>query len=111
MKTALDFLEPLFIIPEKTKAGYSFADIPVKVTFNDSNVVFYGVPLDITTSFGKGTSRGPEAIRLTSARQIETFILDEKIDKQDLLFNIDNRVRELNKYSKIVYDNFKLLLK
>ena len=80
MKTALDLLEPFFIIPEKTKAGYSFADIPVKVTFNESNVVFYGVPLDITTSFGKGTSRGPEAIRLTSARQIETFLLDEKID-------------------------------
>ena len=24
--------------------------------------------------------RGPEAIRLTSARQIETFLLDEKVD-------------------------------
>ena len=80
MKTTLDFLEPLFIIPEKTKAGYSFADIPVKVTFNESSVVLYGVPLDITTSFGKGTARGPEAIRLTSARQIETFVLDEKVD-------------------------------
>src|SRR5919109_1244767 len=78
--TTLDFLEPLFIIPEKTKAGYSFADIPVKVTFNESSVVLYGVPLDITTSFGKGTARGPEAIRLTSARQIETFVLDEKVD-------------------------------
>jgi agmatinase len=80
LKTTLDFLEPLFIIPEKTKAGYSFADIPVKVTFNESSVVLYGVPLDITTSFGKGTARGPEAIRLTSARQIETFVLDEKVD-------------------------------
>jgi agmatinase len=38
------------------------------------------VPLDITTTFGKGTARGPEAIRLTSARQIETFVLDEKVD-------------------------------
>src|SRR5919109_2731541 len=78
--TTLDFLEPLFIIPEQTKAGYSFADIPVKVTFNESSVVLYGVPLDITTTFGKGTARGPEAIRLTSARQIETFLLDEKVD-------------------------------
>ena len=80
MKTTLDFLEPLFIIPEKTKAGYTFADTPLKITFNESTVVFYGVPLDITTTFGKGTARGPEAIRLTSARQIETFVLDEKVD-------------------------------
>jgi agmatinase len=80
LKTILDFLEPLFLIPEKTKAGYSFADTPLKITFNESTVVFYGVPLDITTTFGKGTARGPEAIRLTSARQIETFVLDEKVD-------------------------------
>jgi len=80
LKTTLDFLEPLFIIPEKTKAGYTFADTPLKITFNESTVVFYGVPLDITTTFGKGTARGPEAIRLTSARQIETFVLDERVD-------------------------------
>ena len=80
MKTDLDFLEPLFTVPEKTKAGYSFADIPVKVSFYESNVVIYGIPVDITTSFGKGTKRGPEAIRLTSACQVETFVLDEKID-------------------------------
>jgi agmatinase len=80
LKTTLDFLEPLFIIPEKTKAGYSFADTPFKITFNESTVVFYGVPLDITTTFGKGAARGPEAIRLTSALQIETFLLDEKVD-------------------------------
>jgi len=71
-------------VPEKTKAGYSFADTPIKISFKESNVVFYGVPLDATTSFGKGTSRGPEAIRLTSARQIETFVLDEKADIYEL---------------------------
>jgi agmatinase len=74
----------LFTIPEKTKAGYSFADTPVNISFEESHVVLYGVPLDITTSFGKGTSRGPEAIRLTSARQIETFMLDERADIQEL---------------------------
>jgi agmatinase len=79
----LDIL-PLFTVPEKTKAGYSFADTPVKISFKESNVVFYGVPVDATTSFGKGTSRGPEAIRLTSARQIETFVLDEKADIYEL---------------------------
>jgi agmatinase len=45
-------------------------------------VVVYGVPLDLTTSFGKGTGRGPEAIRLTSAQQIETFIFEENKDIQ-----------------------------
>lgn len=79
-KTDLDFLETLFTVPEKTKAGYSFADIPVKVSFYESNVVIYGIPVDITTSFGKGTGRGPEAIRLTSACQVETFVLDEEVD-------------------------------
>ncbi len=80
----LDILS-LFIVPEGTKAGYSFADIPVRISFKESRVVIYGVPLDITTSFGKGTSRGPEAIRRTSARQIETFMLDEKTDIHDLV--------------------------
>lgn len=74
----------LFLVPEKTKAGYSFADTPVKISFKEAKVVVYGVPLDATTSFGKGTARGPEAIRLTSARQIETFLLDEKADIYEL---------------------------
>ena len=82
-KTTFDILHPLFIIPEKTKAGYSFADTPIKISFNESNVVFYGVPLEFSTSFGKGASRGPEAIRLTSALQVETFLLDENIDIYD----------------------------
>jgi agmatinase len=80
----LDILS-LFIDPGRTKASYSFADIPVKISFKQSNVVVYGVPLDITTSFGKGTWKGPEAIRRVSARQIETFMLDEKADIQDLV--------------------------
>jgi agmatinase len=70
----------LFTVPEKTKAGYSFADTPVRVSLKEANTVVYGVPLDVTTSFGKGTSSGPEAIRMTSARQIETFVLDEGAD-------------------------------
>jgi agmatinase len=80
----LDILS-LFTVPERTKAGYGFADIPVRISFKESIVAIYGVPLDITTSFGKGTSRGPEAIRRTSARQIETFILDEKTDIHDII--------------------------
>jgi len=81
----LDNILSLFTMPERTKAGYSFADTPVRISFKESNVAVYGVPLDITTSFGKGTARGPEAVRLASARQIETFVLDEKADIYDLV--------------------------
>lgn len=84
----MDILQ-FFTVPEKTKAGYSFADTPEKISYNESNIVVYGVPLDATTSFGKGTSRGPEAIRLASARQIETFVLDEKSDIYDLVSIFD----------------------
>ena len=79
----LDF--SLFRVPEKTGAGYSFADTPVRISYDQSNVVVFGVPLDVTTSFGKGTRRGPEAIRLASAKQIETFVLDYGADIYDLV--------------------------
>lgn len=79
----IDDLDQLFIIPEKTKAGFGFADIPQIITLDEAQVIFYGVPLDLTTSFGKGTARGPEAIRITSARQTETFVFDEKVDIYD----------------------------
>jgi agmatinase len=82
LKDVLETLDHMFKIPEETRPGCSFADLPQKISFQESNVVIYGVPLDLTTSFGKGTSRGPEAIRLTSARQIETFIFEENKDIQ-----------------------------
>ncbi|AFU60334.1 putative agmatinase [Candidatus Nitrososphaera gargensis Ga9.2] len=91
----------LFTVPERTKSGYSFADTPVKISFKESNVVVYGVPLDITTSFGKGTSRGPEAIRRASARQIETFVLDEKADIYDLVGIFDLGDLKLPKAKKM----------
>jgi agmatinase len=97
----LDILS-LFIVPEGTKAGYSFADIPVKISFRESNVAVYGVPLDITTSFGKGTSRGPEAIRRTSALQSETFMLDEKTDIHDLVGIFDLGDLKLPKTKNII---------
>jgi agmatinase len=74
---ALETLEPFFVAPEKTNSKCSFGDFPTKLTFQDSDAILYGVPLDITTTFGKGTSYGPEAIRITSAKQIESFLVDE----------------------------------
>jgi agmatinase len=81
----LDLLDTSFITPETTKAGCSFGDIDMKISFNESNIVFFGIPLELTTSFGKGTSRGPEAIRSTSGRQIETFVFDEKKDIKEIV--------------------------
>ena len=74
---ALETLELFFVAPEKTNSKCSFGDFPTKLTFQDSDAILYGVPLDITTTFGKGTSYGPEAIRVTSAKQIESFLVDE----------------------------------
>jgi agmatinase len=82
LNKVLETLDPLFKIPEETGSGCSFADLPNKISFQDSEVVIYGVPIELTTSFGRGTNRGPEAIRLTSARQIETFIFEENKDIQ-----------------------------
>lgn len=76
----LDFLENLFIPPEKTSAEHSFMDAPIRISFYDANAILYGIPLDITTSFGKGTRFGPHSIRRTSAKQIESFILDKNIE-------------------------------
>ncbi len=103
---ALEKLDKFFITPEKTKAKCSFGDFPTKITFQDSNAILYGIPLDITTSFGKGTSYGPEAIRITSAKQIESFILDEnreiyeKIKIYDIgdLILVNSKIN--NKYKK-----------
>jgi agmatinase len=80
----LNSIASMFTIPEKTKAKTSFADVPKKISFHDSMIALYGVPLEITTSFGKGTKRGPEAIRISSARQIETLIFEENTDISQL---------------------------
>lgn len=80
MKDILGSIASSFLIPEKTEARIGFADTPTKLTFQQSNIVLYGIPLEITTSFGRGTRRGPEAIRATSSRQIETLIFEEGVD-------------------------------
>jgi agmatinase len=82
LKDVLETLGRMFTSPEETTPRCSFADLPQKISFQESDVVIYGIPLDITTSFGKGTYRGPEAIRMTSARQIESFIFEENKDIQ-----------------------------
>lgn len=94
-----------FTVPEKTRAGYSFADTPTRLSFQESKVVVYGAPLDATTSFGKGTARGPEAIRLASAKQIETFVIDKDADIYEMcsIFDIgDVKIRRAKSAKRIV---------
>jgi agmatinase len=85
----LNFVQPLFKLPEKTAAKASFGDMDLAVTFESSDAIIFGVPLEITTSFGKGTSRGPEAIRSTSAYQNETFVFEEKVDLKNAINILD----------------------
>lgn len=79
----LEEVQSLFVLPELGDVGVPFADFPMKVSLIDSNVIVYGVPLDLTTSFGKGTREGPNSIRLTSAKQIETYLFEEDTDLTD----------------------------
>ncbi|MCX8011940.1 MAG: arginase family protein, partial [Desulfobacterota bacterium] len=54
-----------------------FGDIPIEFSqYNQSRVVILPVPYEQTTSYLKGTAKGPEAI-LKTADQIELF--DEKL--------------------------------
>jgi agmatinase len=99
----LDLLDTFFITPERTKAGCSFGDIDMQISFNQADIVFFGIPLELTTSFGKGTSRGPEAIRSTSGRQIETYVYDEKKDIKEVakIFDLGDIKLPQNKDDKI----------
>jgi len=83
-------IEDLFVKPEKTKAGCSFGDIPIPITYAQSKYVILGVPIDITTTFGKTTSEGPESIRTTSAKQIETLVFEKNLEifEKALIYDI-----------------------
>ena len=81
----MDHLQSFFVSPELGHSGVSFADFPKRVSLIDSDVIVYGVPLDLTTSFGKGTREGPNSIRMTSAKQIETYVFEENTDLAEKL--------------------------
>jgi agmatinase len=89
VKDFLNFTQPLFRPPEKTAARASFGDMDLSVTYESSNAIIFGVPLELTTSFGEGTSKGPEAIRSTSAYQIETYVFEEKLDLKNVMNILD----------------------
>src|ERR671912_1317367 len=86
----LSYLERFFIPPESTSAGCSFGDVPIPITFDGSKICIIGIPIDITTTFGKTTSFGPEAIRTASAKQIETLVFEEDVEiyEKALIYDI-----------------------
>ncbi|MDQ2684352.1 MAG: arginase family protein [Thermoproteota archaeon] len=99
----LSELEKQFTKPENTKAGYSFCDLPIPVSFDSSNVTIIGAPIDITTTFGRTTSRGPQAIRTTSAKQIETLIFEKsnEIYEKALIYDLGDISFEDSRYNNI----------
>jgi agmatinase len=100
----LEDVQSFFVSPELGDVGVSFGDFPKKVSLIESNVIVYGVPLDLTTSFGKGTREGPNSIRLTSAKQIETYLFEEGIDLTDKvkIYDLgDVRMPSLNSNSTV----------
>ncbi len=80
MINSYEELQKLFTKPEDTTAGVAFGNPPGMPTFDEAKVIVYGVCFDDTATCGKGSERGPEALRHASARQIETLVLDEGID-------------------------------
>ena len=108
----ISYLESFFIPPERTVAGHTFCDIPIPITFDVSKICIVGIPIDITTTFGKTASLGPEAIRTASAKQIETLVFEQDVeiyekaliyDIGDLNFGKDKEgeisdIEEINKF-------------
>lgn len=77
---SLSYLDSFFTKPEYTNSRCSFCDIPKPISFEESNINIIGLPIDITTTFGKTASYGPQAIRSTSANQIETFVYEKNTE-------------------------------
>ena len=114
----ISYLESLFTPPENTAAGHTFCDIPIPITFENSKICIVGIPTDITTTFGKTTSFGPEAIRIASAKQIETLVFEENIEiyEKALIYDIgdvnfvkprEDKIIDINEINKfwIDFDN------
>ena len=86
----ISHLERFFTPPENTAAGHTFCDIPIPITFDKSRICIIGIPIDITTTFGKTTSLGPEAIRIASAEQVETLVFEDNVEiyEKSLIYDI-----------------------
>jgi agmatinase len=97
----LSQIEDFFVKPEYTNSQCCFCDIPIPISFKDSNIEIIGLPIDITTTFGKTTSLGPESIRMASAYQIETLVYEKNIDvyEKSLIYDLgDLKMSTINNF-------------
>ncbi len=95
----LSILESFFMRPEHTNSKCCFCDVPKPISFQESNINVMGFPIDITTTFGKTASYGPESIRITSANQIETFVYEKNTEVFDksLVYDLGDLLLATNK--------------
>ena len=87
-----------FVLPENTDV-LSFSDLYIQA-FRFKTAFGIQFHLEVT-----------EQMILEWIKEYQKEILDENIDKQEIIFDMKNKVRELNKYSKIVYKNFMSIVK
>ena len=73
--------------------------------FPDSNIVLLGIPLDLTATFRKGTSRGPENIRIASS-DLESYDLFYEYDIEDASFC---DIGDINLELKDLHANFEII--
>ncbi len=99
----LSLLEKFFIKPENTDAGINFCDMPTPISFLESNVSVIGIPIDITTTFGKTASYGPQAIRLASSKQIETFVFEKNMEifEKSMIFDFGDLILASRKNNEV----------
>ncbi len=76
-----------------------FAD--ANASFEEAQVVIFGVPYDRTTSFRGGTRHGPAAIRQASWN-FETYLMEHNRDLQDVMFYDKGNTEEFGAPSKMV---------
>lgn len=76
-----------------------FAD--ANASYEDADVVIFGVPYDRTTSFRSGTRQGPAAIREAS-RNFETYMMEFGRDLADLNFHDCGNTNEFGPPSEMV---------
>lgn len=63
----------------------TFFDLPAEYSDNESEVSILPVPFELTTSYGKGTANGPQAI-FEASQQVELY--DEELDDEPYMLGI-----------------------
>ncbi len=85
-----------------TTVSSEFGIFGIPLDFADCELILLPVPWEVTTSYGAGTSRGPEIIRHAS-EQIDLFDLDYgKAYKRGIhMLPIDQKILKINDQAKI----------